>query len=165
MASDPLKRDSDGDGLSDGEERRLGTDPNNGDSDGDGLSDYDEVKTHRTDPSSAEATTTWLAWGYAQIPSVPALPSSLRFWQREAPPPAEQATSEPTPAESPSWSSWVYSTVCSLPVISSACSWQAWVWSWCTWQMAIVVDAALCGAWLALEGAYGGVKGAMKKKE
>lgn len=43
-------RDSDGDGLSDDEESRLGTDPFNKDSDKDGLSDYAEVKTYLTDP-------------------------------------------------------------------------------------------------------------------
>ena len=32
--------DSDGDGLTDGQEFQLGTDPNNPDSDGDGLNDY-----------------------------------------------------------------------------------------------------------------------------
>ena len=42
--------DSDGDGLTDDEELRLGTDPHNWDTDGDGLSDGDEVKTHKTNP-------------------------------------------------------------------------------------------------------------------
>ncbi len=46
--------DSDGDGLADEEEQRLGTDPNNPDSDGDGLSDYEEVRTHGTDPLKAD---------------------------------------------------------------------------------------------------------------
>ncbi len=42
--------DSDGDGLLDGEELRLGTDPYAADSDGDGLSDYDEIHVYGTHP-------------------------------------------------------------------------------------------------------------------
>ncbi len=46
--------DDDGDGLTNGEERRYGTDPNNPDTDGDGLSDGDEVKVYHTDPLKAD---------------------------------------------------------------------------------------------------------------
>jgi hypothetical protein len=46
----PSQIDSDGDGLTDEEERRLGTDPYNADTDGDGLTDYEEVKVYGTDP-------------------------------------------------------------------------------------------------------------------
>lgn len=42
--------DSDGDGLTNKEERQLGTDPRNPDTDGDGLTDGAEVRTHATDP-------------------------------------------------------------------------------------------------------------------
>ena len=42
--------DTDGDGLTDEEEIRLGTDPNNPDTDGDGLDDGVEVNTYQTDP-------------------------------------------------------------------------------------------------------------------
>jgi hypothetical protein len=42
--------DTDGDGLSDEQERQLGTDPTKSDTDGDGLSDASEVKTYLTDP-------------------------------------------------------------------------------------------------------------------
>jgi len=42
--------DSDKDGLTDAEEKQLGTDPNQADTDGDQLSDYDEVKKWHTDP-------------------------------------------------------------------------------------------------------------------
>ncbi len=45
-----LRLDSDHDGLTDEEERALGTDPLNPDTDGDGLTDYDEVKVFGTDP-------------------------------------------------------------------------------------------------------------------
>ncbi|MBK9250036.1 MAG: OmpA family protein [Ignavibacteria bacterium] len=44
------KTDSDGDGLTDETEERIGTDPNNPDTDGDGLSDGDEVDDYKTDP-------------------------------------------------------------------------------------------------------------------
>lgn len=47
-------KDSDGDGLSDEEELRLGTDPNNPDSDGDGLLDGEEVNKYKTDPLNAD---------------------------------------------------------------------------------------------------------------
>ncbi|WFB35283.1 OmpA family protein [Kiritimatiellota bacterium B12222] len=42
--------DSDGDGLTDGHEREIGTDPLNPDTDGDGLTDGQEVLTYNTDP-------------------------------------------------------------------------------------------------------------------
>lgn len=42
--------DSDGDGLTDEEEKTLGTDPNSVDTDKDGLFDRDEVKIYHTDP-------------------------------------------------------------------------------------------------------------------
>ncbi|MCX6155885.1 MAG: OmpA family protein [Candidatus Kapabacteria bacterium] len=45
-----IAKDSDGDGLSDDEEIKLGSNPNNPDSDGDGLTDGDEVNKYKTDP-------------------------------------------------------------------------------------------------------------------
>ena len=42
--------DTDGDGLTDGEERRLGTNVNSSDSDGDDLFDREEVRVYKTDP-------------------------------------------------------------------------------------------------------------------
>lgn len=45
-----LPKDSDGDGLTDEEEAKLGTDPFKADTDGDGLTDYEEVKVYKTDP-------------------------------------------------------------------------------------------------------------------
>jgi hypothetical protein len=42
--------DTDGDGLSDGDEARRGTDPNRIDTDGDGLRDGEEVNTYGTNP-------------------------------------------------------------------------------------------------------------------
>jgi len=42
--------DSDNDGISDAEERILGTNPFNSDTDDDGLSDYEEIMTYKTNP-------------------------------------------------------------------------------------------------------------------
>lgn len=48
--------DTDGDGLTDGEEvNTYGTNPNNADSDADGLSDGDEVNTYGTDPNDTDS--------------------------------------------------------------------------------------------------------------
>lgn len=49
--------DSDGDGLTDQEERQLGTDPSLRDTDGDRISDIDEVE-QGTDPLTAETSVT-----------------------------------------------------------------------------------------------------------
>ncbi len=53
--TDPLKADTDGDGLNDGAEvNQYQTDPNKTDTDGDGLSDYDEAMTYKTNPLKAD---------------------------------------------------------------------------------------------------------------
>jgi outer membrane protein OmpA-like peptidoglycan-associated protein len=53
--TDPLKVDTDGDGLSDYDEVMIyRTDPNKPDTDGDGLTDGDEVKKYHTDPLKAD---------------------------------------------------------------------------------------------------------------
>ncbi len=53
--TDPLKADTDGDGLSDGDEvTKYHTDPLKADTDGDGLSDGDEVTKYHTDPLKAD---------------------------------------------------------------------------------------------------------------
>jgi len=46
--------DSDGDGLTDDEEKNLNTNLNSSDSDSDGLFDYEEVKTYLTDPNKTD---------------------------------------------------------------------------------------------------------------
>lgn len=50
VSGTPSNIDTDGDGLTDGYEREIGTDPNNPDTDGDGLTDGEEVLTYKTDP-------------------------------------------------------------------------------------------------------------------
>jgi hypothetical protein len=47
-------KDSDGDGLSDDEETKLGTNPNSPDTDNDGLTDREEVKVYGTNPLNAD---------------------------------------------------------------------------------------------------------------
>jgi len=47
--------DADEDGLTKAEEEELGTDPDNPDTDGDGLSDGEEVNEHGTDPLEADS--------------------------------------------------------------------------------------------------------------
>lgn len=47
--------DSDGDGISDVDEKKLGTDPNNPDSDGDGIADPAEIELYRTNPNSKDS--------------------------------------------------------------------------------------------------------------
>lgn len=46
--------DSDNDGLSDAQEKTLGTDPNNFDTDGDGLNDSTEINIYKTNPLNAD---------------------------------------------------------------------------------------------------------------
>ena len=46
--------DTDGDGLTNGEEQKLGTDPNSVDTDNDGLSDYYEINVSKTDPLNSD---------------------------------------------------------------------------------------------------------------
>ncbi len=50
----PANLDKDGDGLLNSEEKQLGTDPKVADTDGDGLSDGDEAKVYFTDPLKAD---------------------------------------------------------------------------------------------------------------
>lgn len=55
LGSNPENADTDGDGLKDGEEvKRYKTNPLQQDTDGDGLSDGDEVFTYKTDPAKSD---------------------------------------------------------------------------------------------------------------
>jgi hypothetical protein len=56
-------RDTDGDGLTDAEEREYGTDPTVVDTDGDGLADGAEVEEYGTDPTVADTDNDGLADG------------------------------------------------------------------------------------------------------
>lgn len=56
LGTDPNDPDTDGDGLSDGEEvNAYSTDPTDDDSDDDGLTDGEEINEYRTDPSAADS--------------------------------------------------------------------------------------------------------------
>ena len=54
LGTDPRSADSDHDGVSDGEEGKMGSDPTNADSDNDGVEDGEEVSNH-TDPANADS--------------------------------------------------------------------------------------------------------------
>lgn len=56
--------DSDGDGLTDAEEIKLGTDPSDADTDDDGVSDGDEVKLYHTNPLRADTDNDGLPDGF-----------------------------------------------------------------------------------------------------
>lgn len=64
LGTNPKVADSDGDGLKDGEEvNTYKTDALKADSDGDGLNDRDELITHKTDPNKADSDGDGLADG------------------------------------------------------------------------------------------------------
>jgi len=76
MGTDPGNADSDGDGVSDGQEMAQGTDPNNPDTDGDGLSDGEEGTSgeegeegepgDETDPMDSDSDNDGLPDGWEQ---------------------------------------------------------------------------------------------------
>lgn len=55
VSSDPGDPDTDGDGVSDGEERQYGTDPRNADTDSDGLTDWEELNRYYSDPTAQDS--------------------------------------------------------------------------------------------------------------
>ncbi len=102
----PLNADSDGDLLSDGREiNELGTDPNKQDTDGDGISDGTEV-INGTDPLTAPpvtatptATIVQTAVSSPTITNTP--PPSLTPTITNTPPPASTSTHTPVPSLTP----------------------------------------------------------------
>ena len=55
-SSDPANSDTDGDGLSDGDEVNIhGSSPNSQDSDSDGISDGDEINVYNTNPANSDS--------------------------------------------------------------------------------------------------------------
>lgn len=59
--------DKDGDGLSDGEELKLGTSDSEFDTDGDGLADVIEISVWKTNPANADSDGDGFADGYEVI--------------------------------------------------------------------------------------------------
>ena len=51
--------DADGDGLTNGYEKSIGTSVDNVDTDGDGLSDYEEIMKYKTKPTVADYGWRW----------------------------------------------------------------------------------------------------------
>ncbi len=72
--------DSDGDGLTDDEERRLGTNPFNTDTDGDGISDFDEVRLG-LDPLRVDTDGDGIIDGLDKYP-LDASRGTLSWWDR-----------------------------------------------------------------------------------
>ncbi|KAA9021119.1 hypothetical protein [Niallia endozanthoxylica] len=79
---DDYNPDYDQDGLTNDEERELGTDPNNPDTDGDRLSDYWEVKRFQTDPLNVDSDGDGLT-DYIEI--VYHAPTTLHLKMKESP--------------------------------------------------------------------------------
>lgn len=64
IAAEKKKIDADLDGLSDAEEKNLGTNPKLVDTDGDGLLDYDEINIFKTSPLVMDTDKDGLSDGY-----------------------------------------------------------------------------------------------------
>ncbi|MCR4256740.1 MAG: thrombospondin type 3 repeat-containing protein [Candidatus Uhrbacteria bacterium] len=91
--------DQDGDGLSDGEEDRLGTDPNNADTDGDGASDFAEAMILSSDPLIANPEIVRREAPEPETPLDDPVSRTLRGEENgegtQAPPPPPPASSDP----------------------------------------------------------------------
>lgn len=64
LGTNPENPDTDNDGLNDGEEVNLGTSPVDADTDGDGLTDGEEVNIHKTNPKDIDTDDDGLTDGY-----------------------------------------------------------------------------------------------------
>ncbi len=73
--------DPDGDGLTNDQEKELGTDPHKADTDGDGISDGDEVNKYHTDPLKADSDHDGLTDG-DEILKYHTDPNNSRYRQR-----------------------------------------------------------------------------------
>lgn len=73
-----LDEDSDGDGISDGDEIKNGTDPADRDTDDDGLSDGDEL-SEGTDPNDSDSDDDGIPDGKDNIPGGPQNPGDLTY--------------------------------------------------------------------------------------
>lgn len=69
VTSDPLVADTDGDGLTDQEERAINTNPNSSDTDGDSLTDFDEVRIYKSSPTSKDTDGDATAAGSSTVPN------------------------------------------------------------------------------------------------
>ncbi len=102
--TDPDNPDTDGDGLSDGDEVLIyKTDPRNRDTDGDILSDYDEINLHKTNPTMRDTDGDGLPDGLelsqGTDPLVPNAPTSTHTPPAtDAPPPTATWTVVPPTA-------------------------------------------------------------------
>lgn len=80
LGTDPNNPDTDGDGLSDGDEVRIwGTNPLRRDTDGDGLSDGDEVNIYGTDPLNPDTDGDGIADGLDPFPLSPSTATPTPF--------------------------------------------------------------------------------------
>jgi hypothetical protein len=63
VTSDPFTNDTDGDGMTDAEERQYGIDPRSADTDGDAVTDFDELDLHYSEPTREDTDGDGLADG------------------------------------------------------------------------------------------------------
>ena len=115
--TDPENPDTDGDGLTDGQEvNQHGTDPVDQDTDGDGLSDGEEVNEHNTSPNNPDTDGDGVTDG-AEVASGsdPLLPPTATPPPTETPTPTatQTATATSTPTETPT----ATATPTSTPVV------------------------------------------------
>jgi outer membrane protein OmpA-like peptidoglycan-associated protein len=100
--TNPLKADSDGDGLNDGDEIKVNkTDPNKADTDGDGLGDGDEVVKYHTDPLKADTDGGSVADGTEIARGTNPLDASDDMPKKEEPKIEEPKKEEVKPVEPP----------------------------------------------------------------